>query len=389
MSSNQKEKKDAGDQFAQTEEEGRARFKKYKSKDPFPSIKPSLLNSADISDYVAQTGMLVPFYEGKLKPASYEVNLLGKVIYWDDEGKRHYFDLKSDKEFILEKNSIAFVTPEPTFLLPDYIAIRFNLKITYVERGILLGTGPLVDPGFEGKLLIPLHNLTNNSYILKGGEGFIWAEFTKISKIAKWTEGMQDLNSFGKYIQFQDSKKYLKPENLIEKALEGQDSDSIRSSIPLSMMEASESAKEASKSARVASESANKSKEELSNFRKTWRHKVTFYGILSTLAVCISLFILYFSVNGLIRDVSSHAEKSTYLISDARKDIDDFNNQLDNQIESMNSLISRNSVISQSQEEEIENLKKEIQDLKSKFRNLQKPSEISEISTSGTAKPQD
>jgi deoxycytidine triphosphate deaminase len=251
MMDNEKENKRAQDRFAQTEEEAKARFEKYKSKDPFPSIKPSLLNSADISDYVAETGMIVPFYKDKLKPASYEVKLLGKVIYWDANGKRHAFDHEEGKTFTLEKNSIAFVTPEPTFRLPDYIALRFNLKITYVERGILLGTGPLVDPGFEGKLLVPLHNLTNNDYTIKGGEGFIWVEFTKISKFKQWTAGAQELNRSGKYIPFPDRKKYLRPENLIEKALQGQDSDSIRSSIPLAMMEAEESAKGASESAKT------------------------------------------------------------------------------------------------------------------------------------------
>jgi len=381
MSDNQKQNKDAEDRFAKTEEEAKARFEKFKSKDPFPSILPSLLNSADISDYVAQTGMICPFYEDKLKSASYEVNVLGKVVYWDAEGKRHAFDIEEGREFPLEKNSIAFVTPQPTFRLPDYIALRFNLKITYVERGILLGTGPLVDPGFEGKLLIPLHNLTNNEYILKGGEGFMWAEFTKISEIKHWSKGMQDLDRYGKYVPFPDRKKYLKPENYIEKALEGQDSDSIRSSIPESMMKAEDSAKEASNSAKEASESAKNSKKEVSNIKETWQRRLTLYGGLSLLAVVISLVLLYISVNSLIRDVSSHVENSTYFLSNARKDIDDFNNKLGQQIESLDRLISRQSVIIQSQNEEIENLKKEIQDLKSKPQNLQKSSEVSEIPT--------
>jgi len=384
MSDNQKQNKDAEDRFAKTEEEAKARFEKFKSKDPFPSILPSLLNSADISDYVAQTGMICPFYEDKLKSASYEVKLLGRVVYWDAEGKRHAFNLETGRDFTLIKNSIAFVTPQPTFRLPDYIALRFNLKITYVERGILLGTGPLVDPGFEGKLLIPLHNLTNNEYILKGGEGFMWAEFTKISELKPLSKGMQDLDRYGKYVPFPDRKKYLKPENYIEKALEGQDCDSIRSSIPESMMKAEDSAKE-------ASDSAKKSKDELSEIRKTIRYRFTLYGIISVLAVVISLFFLYISVHSLIGDVSSLVENSMYYISDSKKDINDVNNKLIQQIESINSRITKESAIIRCQEEEIENLKNEIQDLKRKLENLRKSSEISEIptSTSGTAKPQD
>ena len=45
---------------------------------------------------------------------------------------------KDGDEFTLEANSIAFVQVEPVFRLPDYIALRFNLKITHVHRGILI-----------------------------------------------------------------------------------------------------------------------------------------------------------------------------------------------------------------------------------------------------------
>jgi hypothetical protein len=48
-------------QFAQTDEEAEVRYEKFKSLDPFPEIPPALLNSADIEDYVAKTGMLFPF----------------------------------------------------------------------------------------------------------------------------------------------------------------------------------------------------------------------------------------------------------------------------------------------------------------------------------------
>jgi hypothetical protein len=47
------------------------------------------------------------------------------------------------------------------------------------DHGPLLGTGPLVDPGFRGKLLIPMHNLTASDYELATKEALIWIEFTK------------------------------------------------------------------------------------------------------------------------------------------------------------------------------------------------------------------
>lgn len=168
---------------ADSPESAEDRFQRWKDVDPFPSIGVGLLNSAQVADYVKATGMLDPFdsSEAKLKPASYEVNLLGEYQYWDADGKCKTGTIRRGEKFQLFSNSIAFVQVEPFFRLPSYIAVRFNLKIRHVYRGILLGTGPLVDPGFEGHIFIPLHNLTDCDYIFEGGEGLIWMEFTKLT----------------------------------------------------------------------------------------------------------------------------------------------------------------------------------------------------------------
>lgn len=119
------------------------RARKYAKSDPFKSIPRALLSSAEIADYARATGMLDPFSEDQLKSASYEVHIGGEVIWWDRSGQKQKRIVNRGDTFILEANSIVFAQVEPIFRLP--IAIRFNLRITHC---LLLGTGPLVDPGF-------------------------------------------------------------------------------------------------------------------------------------------------------------------------------------------------------------------------------------------------
>jgi deoxycytidine triphosphate deaminase len=162
--------------FAITDEEAEERFEATRGSDPFPGIAPALLNSADLLDYVAATGMIFPFAippkpEEMLKPASCAIRLGGEVVYWDTDAvsdpdsdedskpEKVKRVLKPGEELTLRRNSIVYVTLEPTLRLPDYIAARFNLTIRDIYRGILVGTGPLVDPGFTGRLSLPLHNL--------------------------------------------------------------------------------------------------------------------------------------------------------------------------------------------------------------------------------------
>ena len=92
----------------------------------------------------------------------------------------------------LSKNSISYLWMRERLRLPEYVAARFNLRISDVHKGILLGTGPLIDPGFGGRILVPLHNLTNTDYVLRGGNGIIWIEFTKVSKNRYWLPGHED-----------------------------------------------------------------------------------------------------------------------------------------------------------------------------------------------------
>ena len=101
-------------------------------------------------------------------------------------------------------------------------------------QGLLLGTGPLVDPGYEGHLLVPLHNLTTNKYVMREGETFAWVEFTKIAPNAAW-HGDNDIielySSYklhGQYLPFPDAKKNLSAWDYLKEAHSGP----IRSSIP-------------------------------------------------------------------------------------------------------------------------------------------------------------
>lgn len=230
--------------YATSDAEAEKRYQDYGKIDPLPHIQPALLNSADIAEYISKTGMIFPFRPEHLsKPASYGVLLKGRCVYWDDDGKKQDFILSDveipeyrgrphRKEFTLARNSIAFVTLEPIIRLPDYIAVRFNLTIQDVYRGMLLGTGPLVDPGFQTKLSFPLHNLTNNKYTYRAGDEIVWMEFTKLSKWHEWyPEEDAGEDREGKFVSFPGRKLSRKD---VASYLEHADSrDPIRSSIPV------------------------------------------------------------------------------------------------------------------------------------------------------------
>lgn len=174
--------------YANSDDNAQLRYDQYRNVDPLCDIDSALLNTADIADYVCLTGMIYPFDPEKLKSASYEMDIGGEVLCWDENNKEENYSPLIGQEIKLRRNSITFVTVNSKFRLPDYIAMRFNLQIEHVHKGILLGTGPLINPGFTGRLMIPLHNLTNNDYFIKCGDPLIGIEFTKLSYSDSWGE---------------------------------------------------------------------------------------------------------------------------------------------------------------------------------------------------------
>lgn len=169
------------------------RYALFADYDPYPSIPAALLGAGHLASYAIACGMIDPFELEELsKPATYLVKIEGECRYRDEEGKAVSFYLSKNPaakqshpdvrdRVRLAPNSVCFLTLAPEFRFPAYLGARFNLLIRDVYRGLLVGTGPLVDPGFTGRLSIPIHNFTNREYFFDADEGLVYFEFTKLS----------------------------------------------------------------------------------------------------------------------------------------------------------------------------------------------------------------
>jgi deoxycytidine triphosphate deaminase len=229
-----------------TEAEERATY--FRNRDPFPQISRALLSGPHIEEYARRTAMIFPAYgikrdgwegrKGALKTASYETQPGGTLIYFDETDRVVRKKLNNDKHgsICLPANSITFVSTRDRFFLPNYIALRFNLRIKHVHRGILLGTGPIVDPGYDKEILIPLHNLTDSDYYISVDEGLIWIEFTKTSadyKARPAVKKTMDL-SFDQSDELPDNTK----KDIEEYLFKANNGFPIRSSIPKAILDA-------------------------------------------------------------------------------------------------------------------------------------------------------
>lgn len=299
--------------FAVEKAEAAARFGNTKADDPFPGIAPALLNTADLLDYIAATGMICPFalpnpLDKGLKPASCAISFAGPVRRWNPDPENPAKTelvapyLKPGEKLKLPRNSITFITLEPYFRFPDYIAGRYNLAIHHIYRGLLVGTGPLVDPGFEGVLSVPVHNLTGQDYELTAGETLVWMEFTKLSNHASWDE--RSRSSSFPYVAFPPRKLERKG---LEDYLKAASAGPVVSSIPAEVG-----------AARVAAEKAAGAARTVRNL-----------GVLGGVALLAALGALLLQVSSAVRDegkdrtaLERRVDDLRHTVAEQRRDID-------------------------------------------------------------------
>lgn len=164
---------------------------KYRWKDPNTDVIGVLL-SDQIVYYVEKTKLIESddWEETKndlLRPASYTLRV-GKE-YWI-EGKTK--TLKEGEKIVIPPCGLVYVRIYEKLNVPYYMIARLNLRVKQVYRGLLLGTGPQVEPGFKGTLNCPIHNLTHEPKELNYKEELGTIDFIKTSLFGKkefWTTG--------------------------------------------------------------------------------------------------------------------------------------------------------------------------------------------------------
>lgn len=69
-------------------------------------------------------------------------------------------DLRSAGYLSIERGDFAVVTVREEIALGPQHAGRFGLRSKYARKGLIATMGPQIDPGFHGRLILGLTNLT-------------------------------------------------------------------------------------------------------------------------------------------------------------------------------------------------------------------------------------
>lgn len=126
-------------------------------------------------------GLLViePFADECIQPASYDLRVGAKAyISGDDE----VTDVANKALVIIEPGEFAVIETRERVHCSAQIAGQIGLSSTYARMGLTLLSGPQIDPGFDGVLVVRVTNLSPKRATLSYESPFLTAQFFKLAR---------------------------------------------------------------------------------------------------------------------------------------------------------------------------------------------------------------
>ena len=125
-------------------------------------------------------GILIePFEQRQVQPAFYDLRV-GKQAAVSSEEK--LIDLASAGFVQVRPGDFVIVTTYEKLSLDASLVGRFGLTSSFARKGLIATAGPQVDPGFRGRLLVGLTNLSSKPITLSHKAVFLSIEFHRLER---------------------------------------------------------------------------------------------------------------------------------------------------------------------------------------------------------------
>jgi dCTP deaminase len=141
-----------------------------------------ILIGEDITTMCQNQRLIVDGFDpGSLQTTSYDFRIGAKAIVG---GSGNEIDLKKDR-LVIEPGSYAGIISLEKVKLPNNVFAQIGSKRKFSYDGLILLTGSIIDPGYEGHLLFGLYNASTKKVVLPIRTKICNVVFTRLPKDVK------------------------------------------------------------------------------------------------------------------------------------------------------------------------------------------------------------
>ncbi len=142
-----------------------------------------LLTDGQIREAMARQMLHIEnFSEDSLQPASYDMRLGQEAI---TSSQRERFNPADKGLLTIPAGDFALVCTHEAVRLSPRMAGHIGLRSHYARKGLVLLSGPQIDPGFEGVLVLGLNNVSPSDAVIPYKERFCTVEFYELNEDAR------------------------------------------------------------------------------------------------------------------------------------------------------------------------------------------------------------
>jgi len=147
--------------------------------------------------------LITPFKNENLRGSSYDLTVGDEYYIGQSEDvlSLETQPLKKDQTFTIPPHAVCFILTAEKINLPQDITAKVSLRMTHIYDGMVLTSQPPFDPGYSGKVIVMLHNLSSTPVHLKSGERVATIEFSKLLNAPLQLKTHRSVNSLSEQLK--------------------------------------------------------------------------------------------------------------------------------------------------------------------------------------------
>ncbi len=123
--------------------------------------------------------LIDPFEESQLQAASYDFRVGSQGA---TTSTKKLVNIKEEGYLLLQPGDFGVITVFEEIKLGHQNAARFGLRSKYARKGLIATTGPQIDPGYHGRLILGITNLTPKPVSLPYKDDLVTVEFHRLEQ---------------------------------------------------------------------------------------------------------------------------------------------------------------------------------------------------------------
>ena len=167
-----------------------------------------VLTKYDIEQMCNDRNMIEGYKKENIQANSYDLCMGNQYCCYNDVNSNHTIisclgDKTSDDEFEIPADAICYIITSEKLNMPENVTGDVSLAFGLIKKGVMLAKQPPIDPGYHGKVVALLHNLSDESVRIRKGDHILSIVFYELKQEIKkedlYNGSYQNLNSLDMY----------------------------------------------------------------------------------------------------------------------------------------------------------------------------------------------